>query len=873
MVQQNKKHDPKFSSKRTVRERTQGKGGAPARVKLQVRNAVKGNLGGNEQGSKQRRKQQQEALRQKKKQTVLEERRLGTAQGAPKIVGVLGLAENADPFMVCEHLAANASAPVSAGGSHHKAEADWAGKHEGFRQGRTYHYPQHKQRATLLAAGVDLDRQLDIAKVADVVVLVVRVSTDTLTFGSSSQPGSRAPSEMAEDVDMADVDDTAAGGTLDTADLDDDEVPAPHRLKGCEALQARVARMEDGGEDDRRSVVSGASTCSTTNYLGMCVDEIGQRFLNILINFGLPSVVIALQGLNQVPKEKHRKKLERLHQRYFASLFVEAPVMALDTPQDSQALLRFLATKRLRRVHWREESPYFVIDGCRWETSEETGEEELLVSGYLRGKPMTANGLVHLCYFGSFQMSAVYADRDPCAMSYEQAKRQPQLIERSEDGKREPLDWCKEPDPTENEQTWPTADDVEGGDASCPIVPRAADDDQQTEATKTYAQTQIESLMATDIRKLENMTEEERRAELERMEEERKARRAEAEDDEEWPDEVNTPIHIPARQRFLRYRGLASLRASKWDPYESLPLDYGRIFQFENFLRTKKRVWSLFPAFPVKPDQYVTVALRGVPRQEFDEVAARFMQARGFLTACGLRQHENKFSVVNLLLQHNKDYGQPIKSKDRVLIHVGFRVFNANPIFSEFAHKGDKFKFLRYFHPREKFAVATLYAPITYPPCPVLVFRHPVPGQPCADLMAFGSVMSVDPLRLSLKRVVLTGHLYKVHKRQSVVRWMFHTPEDVNYFKPVGVYVKRGLHGHITQSLGTHGYMKVVFSGPVQGGDVVCMDLWKRVYPKWTTSVHSLLPSVLSLYDMRSLEDIRANAVVDEIGPDDAVAE
>jgi len=266
---------------------------------------------------------------------------------------------------------------------------------------------------------------------------------------------------------------------------------------------------------------------------------------------------------------------------------------------------------------------------------------------------------------------------------------------------------------------------------------------------------------------------------------------------------------------------------------ENLPEDYAKCFQFENFQRTKRRVLNAGSATGDEPTGaqngwFVCVHVKDCPKLVYQSYADN----RKPLLLNGLLEHEHRMSVQNLVIRKHPSFGsEPIQSKESLVFHVGCRRFRAAPVFS--AHtNGDKHKLEKYMR-ADAPVVATLYAPITFPPASVLVYKSYSDGR-ADQLVATGSLLSCNPSRVVTKRVVLSGHPFKINRKHAVVRYMFFNREDIQWFKPIELRTKYGRKGHIREPLGTHGHMKCVFDRQLNSQDTVLMNLYKRVFPKWT---------------------------------------
>eukprot|EP00897_Mesotaenium_endlicherianum_P004060 jgi/Mesen1/3682/ME000202S02777 len=676
-------------------------------------------------------------------------------------------------------------------------------------------------------------------------------------------------------------------------------------------------------------------------------------------------------------------------------------------------LLRHLAEQRLSPPTWRTQRSYVVAHKVEYEASGDVpGSGSLLVSGYVRYKALSVNQIekvatiflqfclhlqelaqwrlaarflsridnifltpkrralvrVHVSGAGDFHLAEVRGPDDPCPLQRRQRKKRAADVHMGEaelDGSspvlatadpdlQEPIVVENAPDPLAGEQTWPTEEEMEaageerrkqGGGGKKKRVPKGTSDYQEDE----------------------DMTAAEREAERQRL-------KAAHQDDVEFPDEVDTPGDVAARQRFAKYRGLKSFRTSPWDS--------------KNFKRTQKHVLAKAADVDlgrapgcVFPGTFVTLRIASVPQALADKVAAEAARGQPVVVAA-LLQHETKMSVVHYAVRKSDTWQEPVRSKDELLFHSGFRRFSARwgkgggpvrvsapppggaapppalvatgalrgvdvdriilkkivlsgyPVSVQkrkavvrfMFHTPEDVRWFKNFKRTQKHVLAKA-ADVDLgraPGCvfpgtfvtlriasvpqaladkvaaeaargqPVVVaallqhetkmsvvhyavrksdtwqepvrskdellfhsgFRRfsarwgkgggpvrvsaPPPGgaAPPPALVATGALRGVDVDRIILKKIVLSGYPVSVQKRKAVVRFMFHTPEDVRWFKPVELFTKYGRRGRIKEPVGTKGNMKCIFDGTVQQRDAVLLALYKRIYPKWPEALY-----------------------------------
>lgn len=622
-------------------------------------------------------------------------------------------------------------------------------------------------------------------------------------------------------------------------------------------------------------------------------DKERELLLKTIEGQGVSNVLTMVQNLDTIEPAKKRPQVLTSLKSYINRFFPShEKVLSLDAESECSNAMRSLCTTTPKGVRWREDRSWMLVETVEWprHMANANTEGEAVITGVVRGRGLKANRLVQVGDWGHFQIEritdaafpvtknctaderavdepkdqevlempneeqddlaelapyeAAMEDVDALSVSEAPTERRGVLLDDhhyfSDDETHLPDAPRRLPQGTSSYQSAWFLGDMSDSESEFDLV--VDDEGDRDMDTPILPQNWSEGLDKATLREPTEATPSEYpqsemfldpspEDEAAQLAEYRAKRKTEADEDLEFPDEIELHPNVLARERLARYRGLKSLRTSHWETSEDRahePEEWNRLLQVPDYKRAKKQVENESLVGGVHPGRRVHVHLRNVPlilQQTHDPT-----QPLGLYS---LLRHEQKRTVVNYSITLSSDHPSPLRSKDELILQCGSRRFFINPVFSQFGNTpNDVHKFLRFLHPGQT-AIASFIAPITWGSVPALFFQPSVsmPGTPLR-LIATGTSLPASTSRVIAKRVILTGHPYKIHKKLVTVRYMFFNKEDVQWFKALLLWTRRGRGGFIKESLGTHGYFKATFDGKINPQDAVGVSLYKRVWPR-----------------------------------------
>ncbi|OTA54919.1 DUF663-domain-containing protein [Hypoxylon sp. EC38] len=618
------------------------------------------------------------------------------------------------------------------------------------------------------------------------------------------------------------------------------------------------------------------------------VDALGELIIRSIENQGMSTLFTAVQHLDKIQPAKARPDVVKSLASFMTHFHPgQEKIYSLDSRQECSNLMRSLCTTTPKGINWRDQRSWMLVDEVQWPSNE---NESTVLTGVVRGKGLKADRLVHVGDWGTFQIEKITAAPLPTkrrkddAMSVEETEAENILEIPDEDqddlaelapeevmmGDAEMEGNIEEPTKqkgvllddhhyfSEEEPEVYTApkklpkgtssyqaawylddvsdseselDDQEMEDAQDENLPAAPEDGMEGVAHRDPTEAAMSEYPQSEM--FIEPNEDDDAAELEAY---RSRKRDEAEDDKEFPDEIELHPNVLARERLAKYRGLKSLRTSPWNTEEDRtyqPEEWSRLLQISDYQSSRNRSMREALVGGVAPGTRVHIHLRNVPR----DLEKSYNPSRP-ITLFSLLRHENKKTSLNFDITHKEDYEKSIKAKEELIVQCGPRRFIVNPLFSLSGNtENDVHKYCRYLHPGQS-AIATFIGPITWGAVPTLFFKRTAPEEGDEgtslplQLVATGTARAPSTARVIAKRVILTGHPYHIHKKVVTIRYMFFNRDDVEWFKALPLWTKRGRAGYIKEALGTHGYFKANFDGRINPQDAVGVSLYKRVWPR-----------------------------------------
>ena len=256
---------------------------------------------------------------------------------------------------------------------------------------------------------------------------------------------------------------------------------------------------------------------------------------------------------------------------------------------------------------------------------------------------------------------------------------------------------------------------------------------------------------------------------------------------------------------------------------------------------------------------YVRVVVEGIPAEFVSNFQPKLPLVMG-----GLLASEDRLGVVYMRIKKHRWYPKILKAGDPLVLSVGWRRFQTQPIFALEDPNGRN-RYLKY-SPLHMHCVAAFYGPVTPPNTGVIAFTN---NSLQADVRHFrcsatGYIMEIDHSSRIVKKLKLTGVPAKVYKNTAFVKNMFSSALEVAKFEGAKIQTTSGLRGTVKRAVtGKNGIFRATFEDKIAKSDIVFCKTWKVIEPQkyYNPVTNLLLKEWAAMKNMTELRRDRGIAV------------
>ncbi|XP_001605043.2 ribosome biogenesis protein BMS1 homolog [Nasonia vitripennis] len=237
-----------------------------------------------------------------------------------------------------------------------------------------------------------------------------------------------------------------------------------------------------------------------------------------------------------------------------------------------------------------------------------------------------------------------------------------------------------------------------------------------------------------------------------------------------------------------------------------------------------------------RPGMYVRLEIDNVPCELIVNLDPTYPMIVG-----GLLPGEENIGYVQTRVKKHRWYSRILKSKDPLILSVGWRRFQTMAIFSKL-EDNLRNRMLKY-TPEHVACMAHFWGPITPQNTGVLAVQDVSKREPGFRIAATGTIVELDKSTKVVKKLKLTGVPYKIYKKTAFIKDMFTSALEVAKFEGAKIKTVSGIRGQIKKAVSRpEGCFRATFEDKIQLSDIVFCRTWYRVdIPKFYNPVTSLL--------------------------------